>query len=209
MSELIESVFPDLDEHVLDPDPIAQFKMWFADAVKARVPQVDAMALATAAANGMPSARMVLLKSVDEWGFVFYTNYDSRKGRELARHQHAALLFFWAELSRQIRVEGTVIRVSPEESDAYFATRPLDGQLSSLVSTQSEPIGSRSELDRRFDEAKRQYEGKPIARPSHWGGFRVQPETIEFWQSRFARLNDRVLYTRHEKNQWKKTRLQP
>ncbi len=209
MSEPKRNTFPDLDEHSIDPDPINQFRIWFDDAVKARVPQMDAMVLATAASDGRPSARVVLLKSVDERGFVFYTNYNSRKGREIGSNPKAALVFLWPEMSRQIRIEGTVARVSPDESDTYFATRPRDGQLSSLVSTQSEPIGSREELDRRFNELTQQHEGKPIDRPSHWGGFRVQPETIEFWQSRFARLNDRVLYTRHEKNTWQITRLQP
>ena len=209
MSEFKKHAFPDLDEHSLDPDPIKQFKVWYADAVKATVPQADAMGLATATASGMPSTRMVLFKSVDERGFVFHTNYNSRKGNELDTNPHAALIFFWAELNRQIRIEGTVTRVSPEESNAYFATRPRDGQLSSLASTQSKPIGSRSELDQRFEDLKVLYEGKPIIRPSDWGGYRVQPEAIEFWQSRFARLNDRVVYTRNSANQWARIRLQP
>jgi pyridoxamine 5'-phosphate oxidase len=167
------------------------------------------MTLATATASGIPSARIVLLKSVDDRGFVFYTNYNSRKGSELEANPHAALILFWAEVSRQIRIEGTVTRVSPEESDVYFATRPRDGQLSSVASSQSKPIGSRKELDQRFEELNRLNEGKPISRPSHWGGYRVLPTTIEFWQSRFARLNDRVAYTRSRENQWIKTRLQP
>lgn len=200
---------PDLDEHILDANPIKQFKRWLENAAAAKLPQADAMVLATAAANGKPSARMVLLKSLDDRGFVFYTNYDSRKGRELAANPHVALTFFWAEFNRQVRIEGVIKRIPTEESDAYFATRPRESQLSSLTSEQSKPIESRAELDLRFDQLKREYEGKPIPRPDHWGGYRVRPESIEFWQSRFARLNDRVLYTHQQNGGWEITRLQP
>ena len=201
--------YPFLDETLLDADPIKQFKLWFDDAVEAKVPQPDAMVLATATLWGMPSARVVLLKSIDQRGFVFYTNHNSRKGWDLESNPNAALTIFWAEMHRQVRVEGSVSRLSTGDSDAYFSTRPRDGQLSSLASAQSEPIGSRVELDRRFEELRRQYEGKSIPRPAHWGGYRVQPESIEFWQSRFARLNDRVLYSRRQDGTWTRTRLQP
>jgi len=200
---------PDLDDHVLDADPIKQFKLWYDEAVRAGVPQADAMALATATRDGSPSARMVLLKAVDVRGFVFYTSGVSRKGQELAINPRSALIFFWAELNRQVRIEGAVTRVSSEESDAYFVTRPLDSQLSSLTSFQSEPIASRAELDLRFEQLKQQYERRPIPRPPSWGGYRVQPEFIEFWQSRFARLNDRILYTHQQDGTWARTRLQP
>jgi pyridoxamine 5'-phosphate oxidase len=209
MSDFKHVQIPELDDHVLDPDPIRQFKLWFDEAKRAGVPQADAMALATATRDGSPSARMVLLKTVDEQGFVFYTNGISRKGQELATNPQAALVFFWAELNRQVRIEGTVACLSTKESDAYFATRPHDSQLSSLTSAQSEPIASRAELDRRFEQYKQQYEGRSIPRPHHWGGYRVQPESIEFWQSRFARLNDRILYTRLHDGTWVRTRLQP
>jgi pyridoxamine 5'-phosphate oxidase len=209
MSDIKQLHVPDLDDQGLDPDPIKQFKLWFEEAGRAGVPQADAMALATATRDGSPSARMVLLKAVDDRGFVFYTSSVSRKGRELAKTPRAALIFFWAELNRQVRIEGAVTRVSTEESDAYFSTRPHDSQLSSLTSSQSEPIASRTELDQRFEQLKQQYEGRPIPRPPYWGGYRVQPEFIEFWQSRFARLNDRILYTRRQGGTWVWTRLQP
>ncbi len=209
MKHLKSIMISDLDDHVLDPDPIRQFQKWLDDAVSANVPQPDTMVLATASADGEPAARIVLLKQVDERGFLFYTNYNSRKGWELTSNPLAALVFFWAELNRQVRIEGTVVQIPTEESDVYFATRPRDSQISSITSAQSEPIESRDELDRRFDELKRQYEGKPVPRPPHWGGYRVKPESVEFWQSRFARLNDRILYVRQEDGTWESTRLQP
>lgn len=201
--------FEPLDENNLGSNPIAEFRAWYAAAGSAGVPAHDAMTVATASPDGKPSARMVLLKQADQRGFVFYTNYESRKGQELADNPHAALVFYWAELNRSVRVEGTVEKLSAEESDAYFATRPRDGQLSSVTSSQSEPVGSREELDRRFDELKRKYEGKPIERPTHWGGYRLKPARIEFWQQRFARLNDRVEFVLQQDGAWKKTRLCP
>lgn len=200
---------PPLDEHILDPDPVVQFHRWFKDALAGGAPQPEAMTLATATKEGVPSARVVLLKLADAKGFVFYTNYRSRKGRELEHNPVAALCFFWPELTRSVRVEGTVSRVSLEESEEYFSSRPPEGQLSSLTSAQSEPISGREELDRRYDLLAKQYEGKAIPRPEHWGGYRVSPNTIEFWQHRFARLNDRVLYTLGPDGQWSMQRLQP
>lgn len=167
------------------------------------------MTLATANRDGIPSARMVLLKKADEHGFVFFTNYNSHKGQDMLQNPRAALVFFWPGIQRQVRVEGTVSRLPANESDSYFATRPRESQLSSLTSLQSKPIASREDLDKRFEELKLQFEGKPIPRPSHWGGYRVQPLAMEFWQSRFARMNDRILYTRQQSGRWVQTRLQP
>jgi pyridoxamine 5'-phosphate oxidase len=200
---------PDLDDHILDADPVKQFTRWYQDAVAAHIPEPDAMTLATANRDGIPSARMVLLKKADEHGFVFFTNYNSRKGQDMMQNPRAALVFFWPGIQRQVRVEGTVSRLPANESDSYFATRPRESQLSSLTSLQSKPIASREDLDKRFEELKLQFEGKPIPRPSHWGGYRVQPLAMEFWQSRFARMNDRILYTRQQSGRWVQTRLQP
>jgi pyridoxamine 5'-phosphate oxidase len=200
---------PDLDDHILDADPVKQFTRWYQDAVAAHIPEPDAMTLATANRDGIPSARMVLLKKADEHGFVFFTNYNSRKGQDMLQDPRAALVFFWPGIQRQVRVEGTVSRLPANESDSYFATRPRESQLSSLTSLQSKPIASREDLDKRFEELKLQFEGKPIPRPSHWGGYRVQPLAMEFWQSRFARMNDRILYTRQQSGRWVQTRLQP
>jgi pyridoxamine 5'-phosphate oxidase len=200
---------PDLDDHILDADPVKQFTRWYQDAVAAHIPEPDAMTLATANRDGIPSARMVLLKKADEHGFVFFTNYNSHKGQDMLQNPRAALVFFWPGIQRQVRVEGTVSRLPANESDSYFATRPRESQLSSLTSLQSKPIASREDLDKRFEELKLQFEGKPIPRPSHWGGYRVQPLAMEFWQSRFARMNDRILYTRQQSGRWVQTRLQP
>lgn len=199
----------ELDERTVDRNPIKQFQHWYDAVVRAKVAEPDAMMLATAAHDGRPSARMVLLKLVDSKGFVFYTNYNSRKGRELAANPVAALVFFWAEFHRQVRVEGTVSKVSVEESEAYFRSRPRDGQLSSLASAQSEVVESRSALDVRFEELRNKYEGTAISRPLHWGGYRLVPERIEFWQARFARLNDRILYELRQNGTWLIRRLAP
>jgi pyridoxamine 5'-phosphate oxidase len=205
----VHAGLPDLDDHILDADPVKQFTRWYQDAVAAHIPEPDAMTLATANRDGIPSARMVLLKKADEHGFVFFTNYNSRKGQDMLQDPRAALVFFWPGIQRQVRVEGTVSRLPANESDSYFATRPRESQLSSLTSLQSKPIASREDLDKRFEELKLQFEGKPIPRPSHWGGYRVQPLAMEFWQSRFARMNDRILYTRQQSGRWVQTRLQP
>lgn len=209
MSEIKSVALPHLEENILDSDPIKQFRIWLDDALRAKLPHAEAMALATSTIDGSPSARVVLLKHVDERGFVFYTNYESRKGKELVSNPKAALVFFWPELDRQVRVEGIVTRVPPEESDAYFATRPRDGQLSSHASEQSSPIENREMLDRRFDDLKRQFDGRVVPRPKNWGGYRVKPVSMEFWQTRFARLNDRILYVKQADGAWRKMRLQP
>ena len=198
----------ELLEASLDPDPIVQFQQWYQDARDAGIPQADAMTLATAARDGTPSARIVLMKIVDDRGFIFFTNYRSRKGRELAENPRAALIFYWEALGRQVRIEGTAEKIPGAESDAYFDSRPLENKLSSLASPQSEPV-TREELDRRYDELKRQYGGRPVLRPTHWGGYRVRPDRMEFWQRRFARMNDRVVYQRRRDGSWEMTRLAP
>jgi pyridoxamine 5'-phosphate oxidase len=175
----------------LDPDPLRQFERWHAEAGG-----VDAVALATATEQGAPSARMVLLKGADERGFVFHSSYEGRKARELAANPRAALLFYWQEPGRQVRVEGEVERVDQAESEAYFRTRPRGSQLAAWASTQSEPIGSREELEARFREVEAEYDGREVLLPPHWGGFRLVPESYEFWEHRDNRLHDRFRYSR-------------
>jgi len=200
---------PDLDDGTLDRNPIKQFTQWYRLAIDHGIKLPDAMSLATATKDGKPSVRIVLLKRVDERGFEFYSNYDSRKGKELSENPRAALAFHWAEFDRSVRVEGTVTKLTPEESDSYFATRPREGQLSSLTSSQSRVVESRAQLDGRYEELRREYEGRNIPRPPHWGGYRLKPEVIEFWQQRFARLNDRILYTLNPDGNWSVSRLSP
>ena len=198
----------ELAESALEADPLLQFRRWFEDALSSGVPEPEAMTIATATRDGRPSARIVLLKRVDHRGFEFFSNYLSRKGRDLQENPRAALVFHWEPLSRQVRVEGTVARLSPEESDAYFQSRPLENKLSSWASMQSEPT-TREELDRKYEEVKHLYRDRPVPRPQHWGGYRVTPERMEFWQRRFARMNDRVLYTRRLDGTWSRERLAP
>jgi pyridoxamine 5'-phosphate oxidase len=199
--------FEPLSESDMDSDPLVQFGRWLALASEVvRVP--EAVAIATADADGRPSLRMVLMKGFDERGFVFHTHYDSRKGRDLAANPVAALLFHWDPLGRQIRVEGTVEKASAEESDRYFETRPRGGQIGAHASAQSQPIVSRDVLDRRVAELTATYDGRPVPRPEFWGGFRLRPESYEFWQSRDDRLHDRFRYTRSGEA-WRLERLQP
>jgi pyridoxamine 5'-phosphate oxidase len=198
-----------LIEKNLDPNPIKQLQQWLDEAIGAEIPQAESMTLATATKKGVPSARMVLLKHADVEGFVFYTNYSSQKGKELAENPHASLVFYWEELHRQVRIEGTVSKVSSQESDAYFQTRPRESQISAHASAQSEVIGSRDELDRHFEELQRKFEGQPVPRPPHWGGYRLKPTRIEFWQSGYARLNDRIVYELQKDSSWRMKRLAP
>ncbi|MBI5134173.1 MAG: pyridoxamine 5'-phosphate oxidase [Candidatus Taylorbacteria bacterium] len=210
MSELQQKSIPEeLDERLLDPDPIEQFRKWFGDAAASNILHPDAMTLATSTPDGKPSARVVLLKEVNEQGFFFYTNYESRKGKDLERNPYAALVFYWAEFERQVRIEGTVIRTTPEESNQYFQTRPRDSQIGALASPQSDVVTDRAELERRVMEIERKYHNLTIPLPPNWGGFRVKPERIEFWKGRPSRLHDRLLYERQPDGRWIIKRLAP
>jgi len=199
-----------LAEADVDADPLRQFNRWLSEAVRAELPEPTAMTLATADAEGRPSARIVLLKGADADGFVFYTNYASRKGDELAVRPQAALLFHWVELERQVRIEGTVAKVAAAESDAYFATRPLLSRLGAWASPQSREIPDRGWLEHEFAAAQRHVaaDGTSVPRPAHWGGYRLMPEALEFWQGRRSRLHDRLRYSREAAN-WRLTRLAP
>jgi pyridoxamine 5'-phosphate oxidase len=200
---------PTLREEDVDPDPVRQFAAWFDQAQAAGVPAPEAAALATASPEGAPSARMVLVKRADAAGFVFYTNYESRKGRELTANPRAALLFHWSELGRQVRVTGTVARTTAEESAAYIRTRARGSQLSALASPQSRPVDSRAALEQRVSDLQDRYGEGELPLPTTWGGFRLTPDTIEFWQNRPDRLHDRLLYTRRPDGTWRLERLAP
>jgi pyridoxamine 5'-phosphate oxidase len=197
-----------MHEADMDPDPIVQFRAWFENVIEADLHEPNAMILATATRDGRPSARTVLLKGYDERGFVFYTNYEGRKASDLEANPACALLFYWGELERQVRIEGRAVRLSGEESDAYFASRPRGSRLGAWASEQSQPVEDRSILEERVKALEAEYGGREIPRPPFWGGYRVEPDTIEFWQGRENRLHDRLVYGRIGGG-WKMQRLQP
>lgn len=193
----------------VDPNPFRQFKHWFEEAVNARVPEPNAMTLATVSAEGQPSARIVLLKGFDEQGFVFYTNYLSRKGEEMAANPRVALAFLWLELQRQVRIEGLAEKVDPEESTRYFQSRPKGSQIGAWASPQSRVIVNREEMEKRVEELEKEFQQtSELPRPEHWGGYLVRPAMIEFWQGRTSRLHDRIRYRRSQ-DQWIIERLAP
>lgn len=203
-----EYVSHGLDEQTLKPNPIDQFDDWFQDAVKNKLPEPNALHLATVNSEGKPSGRIMLLKGYDDSGFVFFTNYESRKGSELNGNHHAAITFLWLELFRQVRMEGVVSKVSERESDEYFHSRPRSSQLGALVSAQSKVLTSRAELDQQYADAEKKFSGQEIPRPAYWGGYRLKPERMEFWQGRASRLHDRILYSLNA-DRWVKQRLYP
>jgi pyridoxamine 5'-phosphate oxidase len=200
---------PTLRRKDLDPNPFAQFGKWFAQAEAAELKLPNAMTLATATPDGMPSARVVLLKGFDEQGFVFFTNYESQKGRELAENPNAALVFYWVKLDRQVRISGRVTKTSREESADYFRTRPLDSQLGAWASQQSRVIGSREDLETEMQQLLEKYADGNVPLPPYWGGYRLAPDRIEFWQNRTGRLHDRFCYIRQNDNHWLIERLSP
>ena len=197
-----------LDLSDVSPNPIDQFRRWFEAALSAHLPEPNAMHISTITAEGRPNGRIVLLKDVSDQGFTFYTNYESNKGRQLISHPFAALTFFYPELERQIRIEGQIEKVSADESDAYFASRPRGSQIGAWVSHQSSIIDNRDVLETRQRELETQFAEKPIPRPPHWGGFRVMPDSLEFWQGRPSRLHDRIRY-RKKGAEWVIDRLSP
>jgi pyridoxamine 5'-phosphate oxidase len=200
---------PGLHRRDLDPNPIKQFANWFTAAIEAQIRDVNAMSLATASADGRPSVRIVLLKGFDQDGFVFFTNYESEKGHQLAANPYAALAFYWIELDRQIRISGRTEKTSREESARYFHSRPLGSQLGAWASRQSEAVDARRVLDARMAQITERFAGKPVPLPEHWGGFRLKPDQMEFWQGRANRLHDRFRYRLQGKGEWLLERLAP
>ncbi|MGY2487002.1 pyridoxamine 5'-phosphate oxidase [Cupriavidus sp. CP313] len=201
-------VLGSLSETDVAPDPMSQFKRWFDEAVTAKLPEPNAMTLATVDADGQPSARIVLLKGIDDRGFTFFTNYESRKGLDLAANPRAALLFHWVQLERQVRVEGHVEKVSDDESDAYFATRPLGSRVGAWASAQSREVPGRDVLEQREQEYRSKF-GENPPRPPHWGGYRLVPTALEFWQGRPSRLHDRIAFRLQPGGDWQIVRLSP
>ncbi|MEO7394803.1 MAG: pyridoxamine 5'-phosphate oxidase [Chitinophagaceae bacterium] len=198
-----------LSEKKVDADPMKQFSKWWQQAVESKIDEVNAMTLATASTDGVPAARIVLLKGVKEKGFIFFTNYESFKGQQLAENPKACLVFFWKELERQVRITGLIEKISAAASDEYFYSRPQGSQLGAIASPQSRIIENREWLDRHYKELKKQFKKEKIKRPEHWGGYMVKPVIIEFWQGRPSRLHDRLQYSLEENAVWKIERLAP
>ncbi|WP_423147219.1 pyridoxamine 5'-phosphate oxidase [Rubrolithibacter danxiaensis] len=198
-----------LSKKEADPNPIRQFSKWFNHAMDSGIYEPNAMVLATATPDGKPSARVLLLKGFDEKGFIFYTNYLSRKGREIAKNPVASTVFFWKELERQVRIEGTIEKLSKEESVRYFHSRPIGSQIGAIASPQSQEIKSKEILEKRLQELESEYKDKEIPKPAHWGGYILKPQVIEFWQGGTNRLHDRIVYRSTGKNSWKIVRLAP
>ena len=196
-------------EHDVSDNPILQFGQWWEEAIAAEIEEPNAMTLATASTDAVPSARIVLLKEFNERGFVFYTNYQSYKGQQLAENPKACLVFFWKELERQVRITGLAMKMDPLESDTYFYSRPAISQLGAIISPQSQVVESRQWLDERFKELEKQVQREAIRRPAHWGGYLVRPVVIEFWQGRPGRLHDRLQYSLLDDGLWKLERLAP
>lgn len=198
-----------LDETSINDHPLTQFNKWWQDAIDSRIEEVNAMTLATAGTDGRPSARIVLLKGVNDDGFLFFTNYNSNKGKNLEENPHAALVFFWKELERQIRIEGSVDKIDEKDSDEYFASRPQGSQLGAWASPQSEVISSRQILEKNVEQTLNKFAGVSIPRPGNWGGYILKPVSIEFWQGRSNRLHDRIRYSLTQNGEWKMERLAP
>lgn len=210
VADMRESYYTDgLNENTIERNPIKLFEIWFNYAIEKKVLEPNAMTLATADKNGKPSARIVLLKDYSEEGFVFFTNYNSIKGIQLEKNPNAALVFWWGTLAKQIRIEGSVEKTSTKESDEYFNSRPRGNQLGAIVSDQSRPVQSYSYLESEFEKISRKYKEKKVVRPNYWGGYRVIPDMMEFWQGRENRLHDRLRFTKTDINQWRLERLSP
>ena len=206
---ITDTTLETLDEKVVDRDPIKQFQAWFNDAIAAKLPLPEAMNLATATPEGRPSSRVVLLKQVDENGFVFFTNYHSAKAQQLESNPYAALVFYWPQLDRQVRIEGKVERTSVAESAEYFQTRPRESQIGAWASPQSSVIPGRDVLEERVKELEEYYRDREVECPGHWGGYRLRPDRIEFWKNRVGRMHDRILYDRTADGSWAIKRLAP
>lgn len=204
-----EYMLHSLSEKDVAPNPIDQFTRWWDDALNSKIEEVNAMTLATVTSEGFPSARIVLLKGYTEEGFVFFTNYESHKGKELAQNPRACLVFFWKALERQVRIEGNVEKISAEDSEAYFQSRPVGSRIGAWASPQSTVISGREVIENNVVELEKKYANTPIPRPEHWGGYIVKPINIEFWQGRSSRLHDRILYTAQKDLLWKIERLAP
>jgi pyridoxamine 5'-phosphate oxidase len=198
-----------LSENQVEQDPFRQFDHWWEEAMKAEIDEVNAMTLSTVSIDSKPTARIVLLKGYDDYGFVFFTNYESHKGIELLHNPNASLLFFWKELERQVRIDGVCEKVSEAESDAYFYSRPEGSRIGAWASPQSQVIPSRELLDANLAELEKRFQDTPVTRPPHWGGYRIKPELMEFWQGRPSRLHDRILYSRESGGGWTIARLAP